>query len=261
MFTNLETLCRSTTKQVFDLLSTKGFHYNGQYAFRPGAKKSSPLVVCHADTVVDGGDGPHSFSQDGHKVVSIALDDRLGIACMVDAIDRQTLLSNCAMLVCDDEEIGRSTAKQFKEDICPNWMVELDRRGTDVVCYEYESTLFSSILESVGWTVGQGSFSDICYLGALGVCGFNMGVAYHNEHSKDCHADLRQTKSQLSKLDRFLSTFATVRLAYDGQRSNSRFGLSDDYYQGYDDGWADASSNDKYDDWNDREERFDSWKY
>lgn len=211
----LRSLCLATVDDVFIKLSKLGFVDNGQYSFRPGKLPTSPLVVCHADTVVDFGYGPHNFSIKGSKVTSIALDDRLGIACMVDAIHTKSALSDCAMLVCNDEEIGKSTAQFFNEDVIPNWMVELDRRGDDVVAYEYDTPLLRSLLRSVGWVVGNGSFSDICYLESLGVIGFNMGVGYHMEHSQECHANLKDTHRQIGKLLNFLQAFGDIRLDYE----------------------------------------------
>jgi len=234
--TRLRHLCSATTSQVFDFLGTLGFEVvvtgNRRYAYRAGLLSTSPLVVCHADTVVNGGDGPHNyaFNKKSSVVTSIALDDRLGIACMVHAIEEATPLADCAMLVCDEEEVGNTTAKLFTTDSEPNWMVELDRRGTDVVAYEYDSTLLRSLLTSVGFSIGNGSFSDICSLTHLGVVGFNVGVGYHREHSKVCHANLLDTFMQISRLHDFLAKFGDIRLDYDGYQDTYYI---DDY--GYDD--------------------------
>jgi hypothetical protein len=235
----LQSVCTANTKDVFSMAKQLGFSEFGKrgrkYVFKPGFSPTSPLVVCHADTVVKGGDGPHPFAYDkaSDTVNSIALDDRLGVACMFDAIqNKRGHLSKCAFLICDDEEIGQSTAQVFDRDIAPNFLVELDRRGTDVVCYEYESVLFSSLLTSVGFRVGQGSFSDICYLGEYGVCGFNVGIGYHNEHSDKCHAKLSDTQSQIAILERFLSRFWSLRLDWEDTSYRSRPLRNDPYCTG-----------------------------
>lgn len=228
----LKSVCVSTTDEVFKSAKSRGFvlrSFNStknekrRYAFRPGVSSTSPLVVCHADTVVNGGAGPHAFAYDAKSdtVNSIALDDRLGIACMFDAIDRKSPLADCAMLICDDEEIGYSSAQVFKEKIKPNFMVELDRRGVDVVCYDYDSVLLRSLLRSCDFTIGTGSFSDICYLQSLGVVGFNVGIGYHREHSLACHAKLADTEAQLKRLLAFIAKFGDIRLDYDEYDSNS----------------------------------------
>lgn len=235
----LKSTCQAKTGDVFRMAKDRGFSLRSigkakqkrTYAFRPGLLPTSPLVVCHADTVVNGGDGPHEFAYDkpSDTVTSIALDDRLGIACMFYAIDNKTPISDCAMLICDDEEIGHSSAQVFQEKIKPNFLIELDRRGVDVVCYEYDSTLLRSLLKSCDFTIGNGSFSDICYLQSLGVVGFNVGIGYHNEHSTKCHAKLSDTDSQIARLLRFIAKFGDVRLDYD------EYGVSDD--DGYDSWW------------------------
>lgn len=231
----LKSLCLATTGGVFDSAKQCGFSLHKcrkqRYAFRPGASPTSPLIVCHADTVVNGGNGPHNYSYDAKSgiVKSIALDDRLGIACMFDAIFNTRLMATCAMLICDDEEIGQSSAQVFDRKIKPDFLVELDRRGTDVVCYDYESVLFSSLLESCGFTVGSGSFSDICYLTDYGVCGVNVGVGYRREHSLECHANLADTFAQLKRLDCFLTRFSGVRLEWDQASAFDRWSKPSKY--------------------------------
>lgn len=204
-------LIKKLKKYNFDR-STRG---KRQYLFRPGINATMPMVVCHMDTVQNGGNGHHKFSIEGTLANSIALDDRLGIASMVHAIHCDSIIAQFAMLVCDDEEIGKSTAQIFEpHGIEPNWLVELDRRGTDVVCYDYETPMLTGFLKSVGFQVGQGSFSDICYLN-LGVVGFNMGVGYHDEHSNRCYANLTDTLRQLAKLEKFANKFQEIRMEHE----------------------------------------------
>ena len=219
--------CLRNTQGMFDhLCSDHGFEMvdtdgKGRLAFRPGKSKYSPLIVCHADTVANGGDGLHKWAYHKGVATSIALDDRLGISLMIWIIVNGLPMADCAFLVCDEEEVGNTTARLFDMPVDPNWMVEFDRRGTDVVCYDYETTLFNSILTSFGFIVGSGSFSDISYLDNLEVCGFNMGVGYHNEHSDRCHAKLSDTLSQLDKLHDFYHAMKDVRLAHDQKQSYS----------------------------------------
>lgn len=225
----LRTLCKIPTRDVFGLAETLHFSVETRgkrrFAYRPGITAESPMIVCHADTVVAGGEAGHEYRFSKGVAHSIALDDRLGIACMFHAINESTPLSDCAMLICDEEEVGRSTAQIFDFDVIPNWLVELDRRGTDAVMYDYESPLLASLLRSVGFAIGRGSFSDICYLESLGVVGFNIGVGYHSEHSDHCHAKLADTFAQIDRLTAFLAKFGDVRLDHE-QRTTWR---DDDY--------------------------------
>jgi len=229
----LRATCESGTSDLFAFLRKCGFSVCGgkdkfkRYAFKQGATATSPLIVCHADTVADGGEGEHSFSVslDGNMVTSIALDDRLGVAIMLEHIATGGFLADCAFLVCDSEEVGRSTATvalpKLLPKISPNFLVELDRRGSDVVCYEYDTPLLRSLLVSCGFVVGTGSFSDICYLEDFGVVGFNVGIGYHNEHSTRCHCLLSETKAQLGRLQVFFDRFRDIRLDHPVYRSRS----------------------------------------
>lgn len=215
----LREICKLPTDDVFLLAEELNFEIvnrrSRRYAFRPGCSTDSPMIVCHADTVLHGGHEGHEYRYSKGRAYSIALDDRLGIACMVNAIRQKTFLGDCAMLICDEEEIGRSSAAIFDMDIFPNFLVELDRRGTDVVSYEYDSVLLQSLLHSVDFQTGSGSFSDICYLESLGVVGFNVGIGYHEEHSHQCYADLVDTFSQLQKLQKFVERFGDIRLEHE----------------------------------------------
>ena len=220
----LRNCCLASKAELFAALEIIGFERHDRegrcFYFKPGIADDSPMVVCHADTVVKGGSGPHNweYDQSTNTVTSIALDDRLGIAAMVYLIQGESILADFAYLVCDDEEIGQSTASLFDLDVSPNWMVELDRRGVDVVCYEYEHPLFTALLESVGFHVGHGSFSDISSLDFLECVGFNMGVGYHNEHSTACHANLAHLAAQLIRLEDFADRFNAIRLPYEPPR-------------------------------------------
>lgn len=217
----LRECCLATTDEIFnEMLPKHGFttvhESNQRYALRVGATKDAPMLLCHADTVRNGGAGPHPFSIEGTRVNSIALDDRLGLAILLWSIyNLVPNLGSCSMLVCDEEEVGRSTAKIFKSDLVePNWLMEFDRRGTDVVCYKYTSELFTSLIKHAGFSyVGNGSVSDISYLD-LGVVGMNVGVGYHSEHSDNCYANLTDTYAQMKRAIKFYEIFHKMRLEH-----------------------------------------------
>lgn len=216
----LRQCCLATTKSIFANLPKYGFTVQGelgqQWAYKPGKTIASPLLLCHADTVVDRGNGKHAYTIQGNRVNSIALDDRLGLAMLLYSLKYHTdTLGNCAMLVCDDEERGRSTAQIADVQGIPNWLMEFDRRGSDCVTYEYSSVLWDGILTSIGFEVGRGSFSDICYLDYLGVCGVNVGVGYWNEHSPECFADLSHTWKQFQLAEKLYCKLGDIRLACD----------------------------------------------
>jgi len=200
----------------------KGATIHNRYAYRPGKYADSPLLVCHADTVRE--DLAYSYDAERMVVTSSELDDRLGIACMLYSLLLGNALSECAMLVCDNEEIASTTASQFTDDTLamngtsesglPVWLMEFDRRGVDVVTYVYGNDTFHSLLESVGFTIGEGSFSDISSMVDIGRSGVNVGVGYHSEHSTRCHARLSDTLLQLARANQFCEFYSCVTLRY-----------------------------------------------
>ena len=211
-------MCLLSTDALFDYLKTIGFtvHHatskTKRYAVKQGSDKNRPLLVAHADTVLE--NRAYEYDTETGIVVSSELDDRLGIAIilclLLDGID-------VSCLVCDNEETGRTTATQFIKEtkLTPVWLTEFDRRGTDVVCYEYETPILCSMLEHCGFTVGRGSFSDISSMESLEVIGFNVGVAYHKEHSLKCHANLNQTLSQVDRWLLWFNWLSNVRLSHE----------------------------------------------
>lgn len=140
-----------------------------------------------------------------NKVYCPQLDDRLGAWVLLYLLPYLDV--DCDILLTDNEEIGRSTAKYFEPPREYNWMFEFDRRGTDVVMYEYDSPSNRQLLDMAGFEVGHGSFSDISYLGHLGITGFNFGVGYHHEHSRRCYANLIDTLNQANKFAEFWQAF------------------------------------------------------
>ena len=250
--------CSMSADELFGYLQTIGFTVvdygtetghrwskdttKNRYAIRPGLNEDSPLLVCHADTVRP--ITSYHYDNESGKVTSLGLDDRLGIALMLYGIAYGELY-DCAMLVCDNEEIGCSTASQFVSDqmtlptIVPNMLIEFDRRGDDVVTYCFGDTTLHSLLQSVGFRIGQGSFSDICSMEEMEVKGINVGIGYHREHSNECYAMLDDTCKQYDKTLQFLALFGHVRLDHtivkrvtshwDNPRQNDTVTISNDW--------------------------------
>lgn len=262
----VRTVCTMTTDDLFEYLKGFGFfitHHGSEpygkngsvihdrYAYRPGYGPESPLLVCHADTVRRC--LAYEYDAEHNTVVSSELDDRLGIACMLYVIELGSGLSDCAMLVCDNEEIAASTATTFTDDVIaslglsnsgyPNWLMEFDRHGTDVVCYGYENDTFSSLLEHAGFEIGVGSFSDISSMTELGRSGVNVGVGYHREHTLQCYANLTDTLKQLGRAEMFYALFGHIALKYTPTKRYGRYSSDRFKYDGFyddDDAWRDV---------------------
>lgn len=128
------------------------------------------------------------------------VDDRLGCAMALG-------MSGWAdLLFTDCEEQGQSTAAHFKAPRDYNWILGLDRRGTDVVTYQYKDKEW---LDCLGkhFKVGWGSWSDIGYLEGLGRSAVNVGIGYHNEHTRNAFWNPKETNAQLGQLWAFWKEF------------------------------------------------------
>jgi hypothetical protein len=195
-----------------------------RYLYRPGVTDESPLLICHADTVL--ASRAYQYNAKTSVVTCAELDDRLGIAVLLAIIESVGLdclhLSDCAMLITDNEEIGQSTSALFAADCIqnperfgrPNWLLNFDRRGTDSVCYGYENDTLSSLLRHCGHTIGQGTCSDISRMENLGVSGVNIGIGYQNEHSLKCSVYLRDTLQSILRAECFCSQFGHIRFEF-----------------------------------------------
>jgi len=188
---------------------------NDFYYFRDNG--SDVLAVAHLDTV----GLPHQRTcrfldtEDGTVVYSRALDDRLGAYIILELLP--TLGITYDILLTVGEENGQSTAAFFDPPKQYDWMIEFDRGGTDVVMYQYDDDLTRKLVKKSGARVGDGIFSDICYLEHLGIKGFNWGVGYQDYHGPRSHAYLDDTFSMVAKYLRFHEANAGVALPHEDE--------------------------------------------
>lgn len=170
---------------------------DGFYFFKDNG--SSVLAVAHLDTVAPDHTRECNYvsTRGGEVVYSRALDDRLGAYIILDLLPNLGIQYDVLLTV--GEETGNSTAAFFEPPKQYDWMIEFDRGGTDVVMYEYDDLPTREAVRDCGARVGEGIFSDICYLNHLGVKGFNWGVGYQDYHYPRAHAYLDDTFSMVSK--------------------------------------------------------------
>lgn len=173
---------------------------------------SKILAVAHIDH--HDNDYERAFMIDDNTIEDIRLDDRLGVYTLFKYENKY----NWDILLTDFEEPGNSTAQFFGERIATpknyNWMVEFDRRGDTIVLYKYDNEVTKSVIEKIGGNYGKGSRSDISYLDYLGVCGFNFGVGYYNEHNDDCHMKIDVYHKQMEIFDKFYKAFKDIKFPY-----------------------------------------------
>lgn len=167
-----------------------------------GAKeKAKILAVGHLDVNGKPTKQP-AYSAFRHTIHARQLDDRLGVWMILWLLPHFTKVPYDILLT-DGEESGQSTAKiidkakleemqAFREDgeVRWNWMFEMDRQGTNMVSYEYESPEVIALCEKSGWHHEQGSYTDIRDLHILKRVGFNFGIGYHGQHSDGCKGSL-----------------------------------------------------------------------
>lgn len=164
---------------------------------------ASVLGVAHLDSVLWG--KPRFYGSD--CVSCPQLDDRLGAYCLLNALPAMGITLD--ILLTDCEEVGATTAQYFEPSKRYNWIIEFDRAGTDIVFYQYDD--FAPY-----WRIreGIGSYSDIVDLEQCGVCCANIGIGYHNQHTKDCYAYLSDTRKQLRRFARFYRKYKDTRFPY-----------------------------------------------
>lgn len=207
----LEKYCKMSKHELFVHLVKIGFTMDDGYAFKDNG--SQVLGVAHLD--VAGSVDPQYrtlYNTAGDKVYSPSLDDRLGIYILLEILPRLGVSPD--ILITDFEEIGDSTAKNFVTEKQYNWMFQFDRRGTDVVMYQYHTEYTENLMELFNFEVGYGSFSDICYLDGLGCVGFNFGTAYYNEHTLKSYAVFSELDRQVEKFIAFYNQYSDVFLEY-----------------------------------------------
>lgn len=174
------------------------------------------LAVGHLDTVQDDRLCQVTHTAAGLLATSGGLDDRLGVYVIAELLP--ALGVQVDLLLTTDEEIGRSTGRNFAETVGEdhgyNWIIEFDRGGTDVVMYQYETPELEELVIECGARVGQGSYSDIAVMDELGVAAFNWGVGYEDYHSARGHAWLEDTFRMVARFLKFHKANAGTFLPY-----------------------------------------------
>lgn len=205
-----------------------GGNFNKYLYLRTG--KSKVLGVAHLDVSAN---LPNEFDmapingQDETKLYAWTArgDDRAGVYVLMYYLYKYGVQYD--ILLTTGEETGQTSARQFKTDVPYNWIFEFDRRGDDVVMYEYERSklgkgeFFNKLLSLYGFKLGTGSFSDVGALTFLDIIGFNFGVGYEQEHTKDSYIDLEVMKSQVVKFVRFYKSFVDIKLPYEREYTYS----------------------------------------
>lgn len=143
------------------------------------------IVVAHLDTVHT----PHIDKYDKNLGIyhGAGFDCRSGFfACM----KLYKSCENVGVLLTDYEEIGESTAFYASEVIGQYniaLLLELDKAGNGYTFYDFYNSSLCNLLSKLGVVETQGSYSDVCQLDFIGICGVNLGVGYSQAHSKNSY--------------------------------------------------------------------------
>jgi len=196
---------------------------------------SNILGVAHLDSVIEG--GVHALFSEKY-LFSQTLDDRLGVWILLEFLPKQFNIK-LDWLLTIGEEIGFSSAQFFKSEKDYNWLVEFDRTGTDVVVYQYQEISWVNNLKKYFEKVRHGSYTDICDLDFLGVCGVNIGIGYYDYHKINAYANIQEMFKQLRVFYNFYSDFGNIKFPHhlNDQKSSSRKYILDDDRYLYDDVW------------------------
>jgi hypothetical protein len=190
--------------------------------FNPGTDKryiyidngSDVLGVAHLDSVQTKDFHFYVLEiQEEVWVFNAQLDDRIGLYALLHLLP--ALGVTCDILLTDNEEIGRSTAQYFKTDKKYKWMFQFDRRGEDVVHYQYGTKFLKKRLKRAGFDkIEYGMKSDIWYLDFLKCCGFNVGVGYEGEHTVWAKANMDIFCRQVDRFVTFYNMFKDLEFVY-----------------------------------------------
>jgi len=214
---NLGTLkkrCNATIEESLATVAAHGGIVTGKtgqkYGYIDRGPQSKILAVAHLDFVSDGRFWfEHTKVDNKNWIVCPVLDDRLGVYTILDFLP--TLGVEVDVLFTEGEETGRSTAALFHPKKDYNWVVEFDRKGTDVVTYEYD---WEDKLKPY-FDIGIGSYSDISDLNQLGCMCMNVGIGYHNEHTKYSFMVVEEWASQMRKFAAFYALNKNTHFKYD----------------------------------------------
>lgn len=163
--------------------------------------KSKILGVAHLDTVKNRKFFHYKKKKGDIKVYSPQLDDRLGVYTLMYLLPQLGIEFD--LLLTEGEESGRSTARHFTDSKEYNWMFSFDRRGEDVVTYDFSEKCWEEKLEESNFKIGIGSFSDIAFMEHLGIKGVNIGTGYIGEHTNNCFASINVLKRQILRFQDF----------------------------------------------------------
>lgn len=176
----------------------------GKYLVAVGSKIG---LVAHLDVF---GDVPPKEIVYNKKYITaidsiLGADDRVGVFIILKMLEKGF---RPTIIFTHDEEKGTIGASYFAKDfsdIGVNYLVQLDRRGSGVVFYDNDNQEFIEYILSFRDKEEFGSYSDISVLcPQCNVSGCNLGVGYHNEHTKAEYQDIEVLEDTIEVVTKML---------------------------------------------------------
>lgn len=184
---------------------------------------ASLLSVCHLDGTMPATHffyGPDYIEKD-IRVFSPFVDDRIGTYIQLFVYPQLGIHTDLLFTV--GEEYGRSTASFFNQPARRyNWMFEFDRKGTDVVHYQYTLKPWLAAIDKHFDGLKHGSFSDIGSLSHLGCQGMNIGCGYHDYTTKYGWCSMLEMTIQCQRFLKFYTEFKDTPFHHDPKIYASR---------------------------------------
>ena len=164
---------------------------------------NSPVLLCaHIDTV-------QTPTVDLRTFTGAGFDDRLGVYLGYALANKYPGMFD--LLLTDYEESGQSTAAYFTPTHKYNFVVGLDREGSDYVDYGLADIEFDQAFERhTGIKKSHGSFSDICSMSNVDCTKINLGIGVYSSHSPKSGFIPGVANEQISKLVKFCREYKDV---------------------------------------------------
>lgn len=159
------------------------------------------LLVAHLDTVHK----PVIQKVKKDRIIGAGFDDRAGYM-MIDLLLQAGITAD--VLLTDLEESARSTAEHHT---CKDyhWIMGLDRAGADFVDYGLACDEMRTACKKF-WSLGYGSFSDICSL-ETEAARINVGIGYQHAHSQTSVLHLDAFTTQYQRIIKFYEKHKDTR--------------------------------------------------
>lgn len=174
------------------------------------------LLVAHMDTFFSILPNEIVYDEKNDMIYSdngaLGGDDRCGVYAIMNILEKY----KPHVLFTDDEEIGglgaeKAIKKLFKPDV--KYIIEFDRKGSnDCVFYDCDNSRFIKYIQSFGFKLDFGSFSDICILSdAWKIASVNLSSGYYNEHTFNEYIKFNELTNNINRVKHMLDDVNNVK--------------------------------------------------